>query len=628
MKNRPISLLAFFLALAVLGCGKDGPPPSQPPVEKFSVRVVLSEPRISAGTQTTAKAQVVHEDGRVVDLDASTSQQWTSSEPQVVSVEPQADGTAKLTGHKVGSALISVTTQGASGQASLEVTAARITSLRVSPDSASVVVGGTQQFTVQGRYTDGTTADVTNSATWTTSNNTLATVSVTGLGTAVAAGGPVTVTATLEGVHGTAQLTITAPPPVLTSIHVSPATASVISGATQQFTAQGSFSDGTTADVTSSATWTTSDSLVATVSGTGLGTGLAAGGPLTITATQGGVSGTAQLSVTGWMSAGALVTSRDQHTATRLESGKVLVAGGRNGSAPLTSAELYDPATNSWSPAKAMTNGRFAHAAVLTTHGYVLVAGGFGALTRAELYDPASDTWYFAGIMRGSRSGHTMTELPSSEVLVVGGTDGTKALATVELFDPLTSIWFESPSMGTARFNHTATLLASGKVLVTGGTLGSESLSSAEVYDPTAKTWTPAAPMATRRSFHTATRLSSGKVLVSGGQAPTEAAVSELYDPATNTWTSAGAVGEARSFHTATLLSSGQVLVVGGKGGSYSRTTELYDSAPASPSWSPNAPMAATRGAHTATPLTSGRVLVVGGEDGTRQLSTAEVYVP
>ncbi|AGC45330.1 hypothetical protein MYSTI_04029 [Myxococcus stipitatus DSM 14675] len=713
MKNRPISLLVLCLALAVLGCGEDPPPP---PVEKFSIGLTLVDTRVAVGMKTTAKAQKVYEGGRTVDLDAAAAPQWTSSAPQVASVEALADGNARVTAHKVGTATITVSTAGLVGQANIEIIPARLLALRVTPASAAVQVGATQQFSVQGSYGDGTTADVTNTvmwstsdtaqarvsgtglatgvaaggtvtvtatlagvrgtaqlsitapprvltgvevtpatasvvtgatrqftaharysdassedvtstATWRTGDAVLATVSGTGLATGVAAGGPVTLTATYSGFSGTAQLTVTVPPPVLKSIQVTPATASVAIGATRQFTAKGTYDNGSVADVTNTATWSTSESTVATVNATGLGTGVATGGPATLTATLAGVSGTAQLSVIGWMPAGSLSTGRDLHTATRLESGKVLIAGGRNSATPLTSVELYDPASNSWSPIKALSNGRFGHAAVLLPNDYVLVTGGVGAYVNAEMYEPASDTWYFAGIMSGSRSGHTMTLLSSGKVLVTGGTDGTDAVATVEVFDPLANLWSNANPMGTARTNHSATLLPSGKVLVTGGTKGAASLNSAEVYDPATGAWTPAAAMATLHGLHVATLLSSGKVLVSGGgQAPNGVASSELYDPTTNKWTTPGPMGVVRASLTATQLASGKVLAAGGQNTSATNTAELYD--PATSTWSATASMGTARSAHTATLLRSGRVLVVGGANGSRQIATAELYVP
>ncbi|MFY0578620.1 Ig-like domain-containing protein [Cystobacter fuscus] len=175
------------MTLAVSGCRC-----SSSPSDDFSIRVVLAESRISAGMKTTAKAQRVHDDGRVVDLDASTSPQWTSSAPQVASVEPQPDGTVQVTALQPGSAIITVNTDEASGEATLEITPPPpvLTSITLTPATASVRPGSTQQFTAQGSYSDGTTADVTSRATWTSSNTAIATVSSTGLSTGVAGVGP------------------------------------------------------------------------------------------------------------------------------------------------------------------------------------------------------------------------------------------------------------------------------------------------------------------------------------------------------------------------------------------------------------------------------------------------------
>src|SRR5438309_1437239 len=95
---------------------------------------------------------------------------------------------------------------------------------------------------------------------------------------------------------------------------------------------------------------------------------------------------------------GSLTTARLQYTATLLPSGKVLVAGGFNGSY-LSSAELYDPATVSWGSTGSLTTARLLHTATLLPSGKVLVAGGFNGsyLSSAEFYDPATGSWSSTG---------------------------------------------------------------------------------------------------------------------------------------------------------------------------------------------------------------------------------------
>ncbi len=173
-----------------------------------------------------------------------------------------------------------------------------LVSIAVMPGSATIGVNATQQFTATGTFSDNSTKDVTAQSTWTSSDTETASVGMTtGLATGVAPGGPVTITATDGTIKGTAQLTVSSGP-TLKSIAVTPSTANIGVNGMQPFTATGTFSDNSTKDVTTQSTWKSSNTEVATVgAGTGIATGVGVGGPVTITATDAGISGTAMLTV-------------------------------------------------------------------------------------------------------------------------------------------------------------------------------------------------------------------------------------------------------------------------------------------------------------------------------------------
>jgi Bacterial Ig-like domain (group 2)/Abnormal spindle-like microcephaly-assoc'd, ASPM-SPD-2-Hydin len=174
-----------------------------------------------------------------------------------------------------------------------------LVSIAVTPATATIGVNATQQFTATGTFSDNSTKDVTAQSTWTSSAPATVTVgAATGLATGVAAGGPVTITATDGTIMGTAQLTVTSGP-TLVSITVTPNPATVSVGGMIQFAATGHFSDNSTKDVTTQSTWTSANTGVATIGATtGKATGVSVSdGSIAITATDGNISGTAQLTV-------------------------------------------------------------------------------------------------------------------------------------------------------------------------------------------------------------------------------------------------------------------------------------------------------------------------------------------
>jgi hypothetical protein len=221
-----------------------------------------------------------------------------------------------------------------------------LTSVTVSPSSASVAAGATKQFTATAKDQNGNPMPVQPSFAWTASGG--GTISATGLFTAGStAGGPFTVTASTGGKSGTASVTVTVVP-VLTSITVSPSSASVATGATKQFTAVAKDQAGVAMSTQPTFAWTVSGG--GTISSTGLFTaGSTAGGPFTVTASAGGKAGTASVTVSAINLAPTVATAAKATPSPVIGTSTVLSALGADdaGEAALT----YTWATTGTPPA-------------------------------------------------------------------------------------------------------------------------------------------------------------------------------------------------------------------------------------------------------------------------------------
>jgi uncharacterized protein YjdB len=174
------------------------------------------------------------------------------------------------------------------------VTPATLVSIQVTPPSPSIASGLTLQFTATGTYTDNSTQDLTQTATWSSSNPGVATISNASgsSGLASAAGtGSTNISASVGGVTSpAAPLTVTAA--TLVSIQVTPPSPSIASGLTLQFSATGVYTDNSTQDLTATVTWASSDGSVASVSNAAGSFGLAAAtavGSASISASLNGV---------------------------------------------------------------------------------------------------------------------------------------------------------------------------------------------------------------------------------------------------------------------------------------------------------------------------------------------------
>src|SRR5437016_6081518 len=232
---------------------------------------LTATPRDSAGTPLT---------GRVVT--------WSSGSPGVAAV----NGSGLVTGVGAGSATITAASGGQSGTAAITVRSVSVASVTVSPASASRFVGQTVQLTATPKDSAGNPLTGQTIA-WSSDNSTVASVSASGLVTAKAAGSA-TITAATGGQSGTSAITVAIVP--VASVAVSPASASVAVGSAVQLTAVARDSAGNTLPG-QTMNWSSSNTLIATVTSAGLVTGGAVGSA-TITAATGGKAGTANVTVT------------------------------------------------------------------------------------------------------------------------------------------------------------------------------------------------------------------------------------------------------------------------------------------------------------------------------------------
>ncbi|MGD0404555.1 MAG: Ig-like domain-containing protein [Candidatus Acidiferrales bacterium] len=266
------------------------------PPSLVSIAVTPANPSIAKGTTQQFTATGTYSDNSTQNLTGSAT--WTSQTTAVATIT--AGGLA--TGAGTGTSTIKAALGAISGTTTLTVTAPTLVSIAVTPANPTISMTGTEQFTATGTFTDNSTQNLTSTATWTSQTTSVATINASGLATAVAAGTS-TIKAASGSISGSTTLTVTSGSATLQVVVVSPQNPVIAdNGATQTFTATGHFSDGSTQDLTSSATWTSSNSgSVASVSATGVATSRTLTSVVGYTAIQaavGAIKGVSILSVT------------------------------------------------------------------------------------------------------------------------------------------------------------------------------------------------------------------------------------------------------------------------------------------------------------------------------------------
>jgi N-acetylneuraminic acid mutarotase len=194
-----------------------------------------------------------------------------------------------------------------------------------------------------------------------------------------------------------------------------------------------------------------------------------------------------------WTTTGSLNEARGFHTSTLLNNDLVLAVGGQTGlekdSKALSSAELYDTDSGTWRPTGSLNDSRYYFSATLLDNGLVLAAGGkddTGYLDSAELYDPNIGSWNFTGSMHDSRGLHSASLLSDGSVIIGSGessSDNTLIYLTgSEKYEPVPGKWIAANPINAKRSVYTATVLDDGRVLAAGGYDGNRVIDGAELY--------------------------------------------------------------------------------------------------------------------------------------------------
>lgn len=304
----------IVMVLLVSGCGWNGTPTRENDITPLTSLAIKTEySTIAAKTTTRLTVMGNHAGYFTNDVTSQVTWTWEAVPGGIGKVEFNSAVPNRLKGVAAGDVVVTATVNGISASIPITVSPATISSVVVTPVAPSVAKGMSQQFAATGTFWDGATSitqDITFDSAWSSSDETVAKITTgvinNGLATTFAMGSA-TISAAFDTLSGSTDLTVTKP--LLQTITVSPTSPTLLSLSNKTFTAMGTYSDNTSVDISSSVTWSSSNTTIATISSSGGKATTVIPGSTTIAAALDGITGVAPLTVTGGTLSSIAVTA-------------------------------------------------------------------------------------------------------------------------------------------------------------------------------------------------------------------------------------------------------------------------------------------------------------------------------
>ena len=282
-----------------------------------------------------------------------------------------------------------------------------------------------------------------------------------------------------------------------------------------------------------------------------------------------------------WQAIAPMHAFRAAGQAITLLDGRILVAGGNDGSVSLASCEIYDPNSNTWTSTGSMNEPRDWFPIVLLQDGRVFVAGGItgpvstglvATTAGCEIYDPSTGQWKEVAQMQEPSESLAAILLPNGEVFINGGLNANNAtyLAQSELFDPKTNTIEDLAPMQIAYFDQIAIYDSiHNHILIQGGNYGGSGgvyANTTQIYDVTKNAWSIGIPAQAEHDFLDWALMPDGALVCLGGRISSDRAhdtIEVLPSPYTK-WEFAGHLTSPRWHGGAIRVNNDSVLYIGG----------------------------------------------------------------